>query len=202
KSRLRTRRSRKAYTWPRIKVTQDWRYRLWREARKPLVSFRIRLRFRRTVLPLRARVIVNSPDTNPKRQREVSVPRLRFGLVLCSAHGGDVLLGQLPTVGDRLAQMPLARASLVAVQVALAGLVAFQLPGRGDLEPLLRALVRLHLGHGNTQLSWNPSSKKTVPWKLPGDLEAARSGPDRSTIVGRGGPGGKSAGNASQPFGA
>src|SRR6516162_790325 len=106
------------------------RYRRCRPARKPLVSLRVRLRPRRTVLPLRARVM--------------TVRSLRLGV---PAHHADVLLGHDPRLDDDATQLALALAGLVAQQVLLAGLAPLQLAVGRHAEALLRCLMSLHLGH-------------------------------------------------------
>src|SRR5271168_28664 len=113
---------------------------------KPLVSFRIRLRPRRTVLPLRARVMTLAPG---------AAEGLRF-----AAHHDDVLPRQLAAVHDIAAQVALAFAGLVTVQVLLAGLAALHLARRGDAEALFRGLVGLHFWHGRTVRS---REKRTGP---------------------------------------
>src|SRR5262249_31359882 len=153
-SRLRTRRSRKAYTRARISVTSDWRYRLWRLRRNPLVSLRRRFRLRRTVLPLRARVMASRLPT--------LVCELRGGPPrrLCvAAHDDAVLPAQLPRFDHGGPELPLALAGLRAGQVLLGGRLALQLAGGGDPEALFGALVRFHLRHGLTQPRFVPGPR-------------------------------------------
>src|SRR5579884_2663534 len=109
-SRLRTRRSRKAYTRARSSVTTACRYRLCRLRRNPLVSFRRRFRPRSTVLPLRARTMTAHSPYVFRGRRSV-----------LAAHDLAILLPQLPGLHDRFPELALALAGLVAEQVLLAG---------------------------------------------------------------------------------
>src|SRR5580704_2729788 len=107
---------------------------------KPLVSFKVRLRPRVTVTPLRARTMAKFSSTTGPRgtstlarssggkavrtpDKKGSDPLNSRGLTpfcqafLHLAHDFDVLLAQFPRLDDPAAQVHLALAGLVAIQV-------------------------------------------------------------------------------------
>src|SRR5262245_26028655 len=112
----------------------------------------MRLRPRSTVLPLRARVMAGNSSTGSGRGPGHRPSRL-------AAHHLAVLLAKLPGLQDRPTQVPLALAGLVAEQVLLAGLAALDLPRGRHPEAFLRALVRLHLGHGRPLMRSPPAAR-------------------------------------------